>query len=147
MKAISGGIRYLNRVVSDAAKVSDYSVLAVGLIGTVGHPVYWLWWTFIDPQPNENLLMRVVGTVSCALLLLRRFWPARTARLLPWFYFVTVAYTLPFFFTYYLLSGHYSMLWSMAELGMVFFLIAIFPSFVALSLNLALGIGAAILCA
>ena len=76
MKAISGGIRYLNRVVSDAAKVSDYSVLAVGLIGTVGHPVYWLWWTFIDPQPNENLLMRVVGTVSCALLLLRRFWPS-----------------------------------------------------------------------
>jgi CheY-like chemotaxis protein len=147
MKAISGGIRYLDRVVSDAAKVSDYSVLAVGLIGTVGHPVYWLWWTFIDPQPNENLLMRVVGTVSCALLLLRRFWPARTARLLPWFYFVTVAYTLPFFFTYYLLSGQYSMLWSMAELGMVFFLIAIFPSFVALSLNLALGIGAAILCA
>ncbi len=117
---------------SDAAKVSDYSVLAVGLIGTVGHPVYWLWWTFIDPQPNENLLMRVVGTVSCALLLLRRFRPRQGQRaLLPWFYFVTVAYTLPFFFTYYLLSGHYSMLWSMAELGMVFFLIAIFPSFVA----------------
>ncbi|MDR6391526.1 ATP-binding response regulator [Paraburkholderia phenoliruptrix] len=147
MKAISGGIRYLNRVVSEAAKVSDYSVLAVGLIGTLGHPVYWFWWTFVDPQPNENPLMRVVGTASCALLLLRRFWPAPVARLLPWYYFATVAYTLPFFFTYYLLAGDYSMLWSMAELGMVFFLIAIFPSFVALSLNLALGIGAAVLCA
>lgn len=147
MKAISGGIHYLNRVVSEAAKVSDYSVLAVGLIGTIGHPLYWFWWTFVDPQPNENLLMRVVGTVSCALLLLRRFWPASVVRLLPWYYFATVAYTLPFFFTYYLLVGHYSMLWSMAELGMVFFLIAIFPSFVALSLNLALGVGAAVLCA
>ncbi|WP_027802200.1 ATP-binding response regulator [Paraburkholderia dilworthii] len=147
MKAISGGIRYFNRVVSDAAKVSDYSVLAVGLIGTIGHPAYWLWWTFVDPQPNENLLMRAFGTATCALLLLRRFWPASVARFLPWYYFGTVAYTLPFFFTYYLLAGHFSMLWSMAELGMVFFLIAIFPSFVALSLNLALGIGAAVLCA
>src|SRR5438067_55293 len=69
MKAISGGIRYLNRVVSDAAKVSDYSVLAVGLIGTVGHPVYWLWWTFIDPQPNENLLMGIVAQARTAPLL------------------------------------------------------------------------------
>jgi two-component system CAI-1 autoinducer sensor kinase/phosphatase CqsS len=147
MKAISGGIGYLNRVVSDSAKVSDYSVLAVGVIGTVGHPVYWLWWTYVDPQPNENLLMRVLGTAACVLLLLRRFWPASVVRFLPWYYFVTVAYSLPFFFTYYLIAGHYSMLWSMAELGMIFFLIAIFPSFVALSLNLILGIGLAILCA
>lgn len=39
------------------------------------------------------------------------------------------------------------MLWSMAELGMVFFLIAIFPLVVALALNLILGIGLAVLCA
>ncbi|MFM0549644.1 hybrid sensor histidine kinase/response regulator [Paraburkholderia sediminicola] len=147
MRAISGSIRYLNRVVHDSAKVSDYSVLAVGVIGTIGHPLYWLWWTYIDPQPNESLLMRAFGTAACALLLLRRFWPASAARFLPWYYFVTVAYTLPFFFTYYLIAGHYSMLWSMAELGMVFFLIAIFPSFVALALNLILGIGVAVLCA
>jgi CheY-like chemotaxis protein/signal transduction histidine kinase len=147
MRAISGGIRYLGRVVFDAAKVSDYSVLAVGVIGTIGHPLYWVWWTFVDPQPNENPLMRIVGTLACALLLLRRFWPASVARFLPWYYFVTVAYTLPFFFTYYLLAGHFSMMWSMAELGMIFFLIAIFPSYMALSLNLLLGIGVAVLCA
>jgi CheY-like chemotaxis protein/signal transduction histidine kinase len=147
MRAISGSIRYLNRLVYDSAKVSDYSVLAVGVIGTVGHPLYWLWWTYIDPQPNENLLMRAFGTAACALLLLRRFRSALFVRFLPWYFFVTVAYTLPFFFTYYLIAGHYSMLWSMAELGMVFFLIAIFPSVVALALNLILGIGLAVLCA
>ncbi|PQV54533.1 histidine kinase/DNA gyrase B/HSP90-like ATPase [Paraburkholderia sp. BL21I4N1] len=147
MRAISGGIRYLNRLVSDCASVSDYSMLAVGVIGTVGHPVYWLWWTFVDPQPNESLLMRVFGTVSCALLLLRRFWPASMLRFLPWYYFVTVAFSLPFFFTYYLLTSHYSMVWSMAELGMMFFLIAIFPSFVVLAINLIAGVGLAVLCA
>nr|WKF62000.1 CAI-1 autoinducer sensor kinase/phosphatase CqsS [Paraburkholderia busanensis] len=147
MKAISGGLRYLDRVVTDAAKVSDHSVLAVGVIGTIGHPLYWFWWTFVDPQPNESLAMRALGTLACALLLLRRFWPAPLARLLPWYYFATVAYTLPFFFTYYLLTSHYSMLWSMAELGMMFFLIAIFPSFVALAINLVVGVGLAILWA
>ncbi|CAB3793254.1 Sensor histidine kinase RcsC [Paraburkholderia ultramafica] len=58
MRAISGGIRYLNRVVSDSAKVSDYSVFAVGVIGTIGHPVYWLWWTYIvsaNPIRSDHL--------------------------------------------------------------------------------------------
>ncbi|MEK6290977.1 MAG: response regulator [Paraburkholderia tropica] len=147
MRAIAGGIRVLKQRVIDAYHVSDYSVLAVGVIGALGHPLYWFWWTFVDPQPNENLPMRVVGSIACVLLLLRRFWPAGAARFLPWYYFATVAYTLPFFFTWYLLSGHYSMLWSMAEVGMVFFLIAIFPSFVALAANLVIGVGVAILCA
>jgi two-component system, CAI-1 autoinducer sensor kinase/phosphatase CqsS len=147
MKAIAGGIRYLKQRVHDAYSVSDYSVLAVGAIGALGHPVYWLWWTYVDPQPNESLLMRVIGALACVLLLLRRYWPASVARFLPWYYFLTVAYSLPFFFTYYLIAGHYSTLWSMAEVGMMFFLIAIFPSFVALALNLGLGVGLAILCA
>ncbi|WP_321814065.1 MULTISPECIES: response regulator [unclassified Paraburkholderia] len=144
MKAIAGGVRFVKRRIHDAYHVSDYSVLAVGVIGTLGHPLYWFWWTIIDPQPNESALMRFAGSLSCLLLLLRRFWPTSLKRFLPWYYFGTVAYTLPFFFTYYLLAGHFSMLWSMAELGMVFFLIAIFPSYIALTMNLAIGLGLAI---
>lgn len=147
MKSIAGGIRYLKQRVRDAYGLSDLSVLAVGVIGAIGHPLYWLWWTYIDPQPNESLLMRVIGALACVLLLLRRFWPAAVVRFLPWYYFLTVAYTLPFFFTYYLMTGHYSMIWSMAEVGMMFFLIAIFPSFVVLALNLAVGVGFAVFCA
>ncbi|MBB3257329.1 CheY-like chemotaxis protein/signal transduction histidine kinase [Paraburkholderia bannensis] len=146
MRAIAGGARLVMQRIRDAYHVSDYSVLAVGVIGTFGHPLYWVWWTFIDPQPNESALMRLIGSLASLLLLLRRFWPASLKRFLPWYYFGTVAYSLPFFFTYYLLAGHYSMLWSMAELGMVFFLIAIFPSYIALTVNLAIGIGFAIVC-
>ncbi|NIE63410.1 hybrid sensor histidine kinase/response regulator [Burkholderia sp. Ax-1719] len=146
MRAIAGGARLVMQRIRDAYHVSDYSVLAVGVIGTFGHPLYWVWWTFIDPQPNESALMRLIGSLASLLLLLRRFWPASLKRFLPWYYFGTVAYSLPFFFTYYLLAGHYSMLWSMAELGMVFFLIAIFPSYIALTVNLAIGIGLAIVC-
>ncbi|QGZ64863.1 ATP-binding response regulator [Paraburkholderia acidisoli] len=147
MEAIEGGIRHLARRVRDAYRVSGYSVFAVGLVGTIGHPLYWLWWTFVDPQPNENGWMRLAGSLSCLLLLLRRFWPAWAARFLPWYYFATVTYTLPFFFTWYLVSSHYSMIWSMAEVGMVFFLIAIFPSIIALTVNLVIGVGLAVLCA
>jgi two-component system, CAI-1 autoinducer sensor kinase/phosphatase CqsS len=147
MKAIARAIGTINGRVSDSFHLSDYSVLAVGIIGVLGHPVYWFWWTYVDPQPNESLMMRVAGMIACSLLLLRRYWPIAMARFLPWYYFATVAYTLPFFFTYYLLTSHYSILWSMAELGMVFFLIAIFPSFVVLSLNLFIGAGLAVLCA
>lgn len=147
MDAIEGGIRYMTQRVRDAYRVSDYSVFAVGVVGTIGHPIYWLWWAFVDPQPNESALMRLIGTIACALLLLRRFWPAWAVRFLPWYYFAAVTYTLPFFFTWYLIASHYSMIWSMAEVGMVFFLIAIFPSFIALAVNLVIGVGLAVLCA
>jgi len=147
MKATARVIGYISKRVSDSYHLSDYSVLAVGVIGAIGHPVYWFWWTYVDPQPNESMAMRIVGMAASLLLLVRRFWPAAMAPLLPWCYFLTVAYSLPFFFTYYLLASHYSVLWSMAELGMVFFLIAIFPSFVVLLLNVFLGGGLAVLCA
>ncbi|MET3449732.1 signal transduction histidine kinase, partial [Ralstonia sp. 1138] len=148
MKAMAGSIRYIDARVCDAFTLSGYSVMAVGALGVVGHPVYWLWWTYIDPQPNESLLMRMIGTLACALLLLRSFWPAAAAaRFLAWYYFATVAYTLPFFFTYYLLTSHYSVLWSMAELGMIFFMIVIFPSYIVLLLNSVIGIGLAVLLA
>ena len=147
MKALAGWLRDLNQRIDDSWHMSAWSVRAVGVIGALGHPVYWLWWSYVDPQPNESLTMRAIGTLACALLLLRRFWPAATLRFQPWYYFVTVAYTLPFFFTFYLITSHYSMVWSMAEVGMMFFLMAIFPSFLVLALNLAVGVGLAILLA
>ncbi|MFP6560103.1 response regulator [Paraburkholderia sp. B3] len=147
MNAMAGWLRNLNQRIDDTWHMSAWSARAVGVIGTIGHPVYWLWWTYVDPKTNESLTMRAIGTLACALLLLRRFWPAATVRFQPWYYFVTVAYTLPFFFTVYLVTSHYSMVWSMAEVGMMFFLMAIFPSFLVLALNLSIGVGLAILWA
>lgn len=147
MTFISRSVQYLKRQLSENTKASNYNIPVVGLIGTFGHPAYWVWWTYIDPQPNESLLMRVLGVLICAILWVHKWWPKWMVRFLPEYYFVTVAYTLPFFFTYYLISSHYSMLWSMAEIAMIFFSISVLPSFIIWLLNLIVGISAAIICA
>jgi len=147
MTFISRSLSYLKWQLSENAKASNYNMLVVGLIGTFGHPAYWAWWTYVDPQPNESILLRVIGSLICALLLVNRFWPAPLVRFLPIYYFLTVAYTLPFFFTYYLISSDYSMLWSIAETAMVLFSISVLPSFIIWLLNLVLGVSTAIICA
>jgi two-component system CAI-1 autoinducer sensor kinase/phosphatase CqsS len=147
MTFIVRGLSYLKWQLSENAKASNYNMLVVGLIGLFGHPAYWAWWTYVDPQPNENIWLRLIGAVICGLLLVNKFWPAQLARFLPIYYFFAVAYTLPFFFTYYLISSNYSMLWSMAETAMVLFSISVLPSFIIWLLNLIVGIIAAIICA
>lgn len=147
MRFFSTGMRYLKQQLFGYTVGSSYNILAVGLLGTIGHPVYWLWWTYIYPQPNENVLMRIIGVLMCMALLLHQHWPVSLKRFLPIYYFLTVAYTLPFFFTYYLLSSHYSMIWVIAEIAMVFLSMLVLSSIIAWVLNLALGLVCAILCA
>lgn len=147
MRFFPTSMRYLKQQLFGCTAVSSYHILAVGLLGMIGHPVYWLWWTYIYPQPNENLLMWIIGMLVCALLLLYQYWPVVLKRFLPIYYFLTVAYTLPFFFTYYLLSSHYSMMWVIAEIAMVCLSMLVLPSLIAWVFNLALGLVCAILCA
>ena len=149
MQFFSRGMRYLKQQhSSEHIAVSSYNILIVGLLGTIGHPIYWLWRPYIAPQLNENLLMRIIGLLMCALLLLHQRWPVGLKRFLPTYYFLTVAYTLPFFFVYYLLlSSHYSIIWVIAEIAMVFLSMLVLPSLIVWVLNLAFGLACAILCA
>ena len=136
----------LKQQLSEYIAVSSYHMLAVGLLGMIGHPLYWLWRTYMYPQSGESLLMRTIGMLVCALLLLYQYWPVVLKRFLPIYYFLTVAYTLPFFFTYYLLSSHYSIILVVAEVAMVFLSMLMLPSLMACALNFALGAGCAIFC-
>jgi len=139
--------RYFNNTLIENTKISSYSIVAVGAIGTVSHLTYGLLWLYINPKEYESVLMRVIGAIVCALLLVNKRWPESWKKFLPWCWFFVVLYTLPFFATYYLLASNYSTLRSMVEMAMTFLVIIVFPQHILAMLNIVLGVSLGVLYA
>lgn len=136
-----------DRMLRESAKISTYSMVAIGIIGTVAHCVYGALWLYVTPLEHENLWLRVVGAISCFGLLINKNWPKSWKKFLPWYWFSVVSYTLPFFATFQLLGSNYSLLRSMLEVTMVFFVIAIFSKPMIALINMIIGVVAAIFAA
>ena len=62
--------------------ISNYNVVYIGIIGTFSHLFYWFLWTYIRPQPNESVTIRIIGIITCSLLLTSKYWPLSLKRFL-----------------------------------------------------------------
>ena len=129
-----------DRLLCENAKRSSYSMVAVGIIGTVAHCFYGTLWTQVTPLEHENVWLRVAGALSCFGLLINKHWPTSWKKLLPWYWFAVVLYSLPFFATLQLFSSNYSVLRSMLEVTMVFFVVIVFSQPVLIVCNMVLGV-------
>ena len=129
------------------AKISARSMVVAGALGTIIFGTYGVLWLYVTPLEYESLELRLLGMLGCLALWLSPHWPARCKKGLPWLWFVTVSYALPFFSTYQLLASNYSILRSMIEVSTVFFVIVIFPNYLLACVSMAMGIGLGILAA
>lgn len=128
-------------------KMSASSIVIAGALGTIVFGAYGVLWLYVTPLPHENGPMRLIGLVACLGLWSSRRWPERYRKYLPWLWFSTVTYALPFFSTYQLLASNYSILRSMLEVATMFFIIVIFPNYALASVSLILGMGLGTLAA
>jgi two-component system, CAI-1 autoinducer sensor kinase/phosphatase CqsS len=123
--------------------INNYNVYAIAFIGCVGHPLYWIWWSYIDPKDYENLTIRIIGIISCSILLTRKYWPTFFKKLFPIYWFFTVTYNLSFFFTIYLINSNFSIIWTAATFSMIYLSIMIIPRYLMFAISLILGVGLA----
>ena len=92
------------------------------LMGIIGHPLFYLIWVYIFPQPYENLALRLVASALAAPLLMWRRWPSRWAPFLPMYFHLVVIYHLPFLFLYFLVQNGFSQIWILSAIGAAFVL-------------------------
>ena len=96
-------------------RCSSSSIWMTGIIGLMGHPLYFYIWGYLFPQPYEGLWLRVVGTILCLALTLKNYWPSSLQQFLPYYWYGLMIYTLPFFFTYMLLKNDLNTVWLMSS--------------------------------
>jgi signal transduction histidine kinase/CheY-like chemotaxis protein len=131
----------IRKTLKKASIIRNFNVYVIGVIGLIGHPTYWLWWTYVDPQPWEKYpVIRIIGFFTCLFLLLIDYWPKYLKKVFfkPYWFFVLV-YNLPFFFIFHLLSSQASAMWLSALFPMTFLITMVITKTSLWVLNILLG--------
>ncbi len=131
----------MQRSLSNAA----HQLVAVGAIAFFGFPLlYWIWTEWF-PQPYETLWLRLVGSLLGLGLMLTPYWPNVSKPYLPGYWFLTILYTLSFFFAFSFLMNQASVISAMSLLCSVFLLVLL-VDLLSLIVILVLGWGLALIC-
>ena len=96
---------------------------AYGIFGIINFPLYYLTWLYLSPQYYESLFLRVTCTLLCFLLALHEYWPKKLKKFLPIYWYFTLLFTLPYFFTYMLIMNHGAAMWVTNTIVIVFFVL------------------------
>lgn len=116
-------VRHLDDSMQRSLANSAHQLVAVGAIAFLGFPLFYLIWAFWFPQPYENLALRLIGSLLGLGLMLTAYWPVRYKLYLSWYWFLTLLFTLPFFFTFLFLMNQATVISAMSLLCSVFLLV------------------------
>lgn len=116
---------------------------AFAIIAIVAFPFYYFVWHTVFPQPYENLTMRLFGAALFVPILYSARWPATWKKFLPHYWYVSLLYSLPFFFTFMLLKNNGTDVWIGSALVAVFIMILLLD-WITLIAHFVLGVGLAI---
>lgn len=120
-------------------RMRPFSIIAI-----VGFPLYYYIWHDLFPQPYENLPLRLIGSALFIPIVFSNRWPSWAKKLMPYYWYVTIFYSLPFFFTFMLLKNNGSNVWVESALIAAFVMVLLLD-WLMLVLNFLLGIALAYL--
>jgi len=102
---------------------AEPNFVAFGILLTFGYGVYYFAWHNVTIQPYESMPIRLVAILLCFCLALKDFWPQKLKSILPIYWYITLIYTLTFFFTFMLLKNGTHSLWPMNSMIALVFLV------------------------
>lgn len=110
-------------VMTDATRNSNDLIIPYAMLGIFTCiPFYFLNLHF-SPQAYENLPLRLVSTLLCFPLAFKNYWPKKWQKSLPFYWYATQLYMMPFFFTFMTLKNHMSSTWQLNMVQLVLFLV------------------------
>ncbi|MDO9090688.1 MAG: response regulator [Burkholderiaceae bacterium] len=88
-------------------EISESIPVYMGIVGASGYSLFYLLrFTRPDPQPFDDLGLRLVAVVLCLLMALRRFWPQQLKPHYLAYSYWALLYCLPFHTVYVALTRH-----------------------------------------
>ncbi|MBN3806124.1 response regulator [Paraburkholderia sp. Ac-20336] len=106
----------------DMLERSRFAIRWGGALGLLCHPIYYVVWTYILPQPYDNLMLRLSAAAVCIPLLFQSRWPKRDNHYLLIYWHCCLIYVLPFVCTFLTVRNDFSTMWMMTEVMMIFIL-------------------------
>ena len=106
----------------DIVEHAEPNLSIIGLFGVLGYPAYYIIWTYIFPQPYENLQLRLLCAAISLPWVFYRFYPKPLKDYFPLYFFISLFFVIPFFFSFMMLKNEWSEVWSMSLLSGLFLL-------------------------
>ncbi|MAZ80288.1 MAG: hypothetical protein CMP18_00690 [Rickettsiales bacterium] len=116
-----------------------HNIYIMGFFGVFGHLLYWVLWKYIDPQSIEDTMLRLIGIISSAPLLLYHKWPAKLKNKINYYWFLVLCYNFSFLFCSYFILNNFSLQWSCAMMASIYTLVMLLPNIFLLFLNIITG--------
>lgn len=129
-------------------KDNIYNFYALAIAAGFGHVFFGLYWRYVNPQSYELPILRLVGLLICVIL----FFVAKNynklsnyKNLVQLWWFFSVLFNLPFFFTVSLIASSFHPIWLTGEATMIFVVIMFFSGILVPFLSIILGVICAML--
>ncbi|NTW83441.1 MAG: response regulator [Chlorobiaceae bacterium] len=122
---------------------NEFTIGIARYVGFWCHPLYYLIWTAILPQPYESFWLRYS---SCILFTPFFFFKRYPVSFRPWlnlYWYFWLTLTLPVIFTYLMLMNNFSGMWLICETMSILVFIIFIPNYYMLTVLLVGGIAAA----
>ncbi len=125
-------------------KVEDFGAQyeIFGIFGLLNYPLYYIVWKFFSNQSYESFSLRIVAALLCLFLTLNKYWPKKLQIWLPTYWYVTLLFCLPFFFSFMLLKNHAVDIWLMST-TIVLVLLMLLVDWLSFIILLTLGVSLA----
>lgn len=132
-------IKKLKHLAIEQAKDSEYLFVPLGIIGFIGYASYYVIWREITPLAYESMSLRLIAIFLCSGLAFKNFWPVKFRPYLSAYWYFTLFYIFPFFYSFMLLKNNFSPVWVQNSMTGLFFLIVLL-NWIELIVILLLGI-------
>lgn len=117
-------------------EILDHAEPNLGIIGaftTFGYPVYYIIWTYLFPQPYENLPLRLFCMLFTIPCMLYRKIPVKLKIYFPAYFYLAFFIDVPFFFSFMMLKNECSIIWVTSMLTGIFMMILILSNWFVIS--------------
>lgn len=122
MKPIKRLCRNLWLKITRKAKDTEYQFIPLGVIGFVSFIAYYFIWNKVTPNEYQNSYLRLIGGLLCFFLIFHKYWPQKLKIILPLYWYFTLLYCFPFFFTFMLFKNPTSNVWLLTTMTGIFYL-------------------------
>ncbi len=115
----------INNHINENTENATYQIIPFGILGFFTFPLFYFLVSTNIPGQYENLFLRIIASILCLPLILKEYWPLKFKKYLPFYWYIVILYTLPFFFIFMMLKNDFSQVWLMNAMQLIFFLIVI----------------------
>lgn len=97
-------------------KEIEYKIPLYGTLTFINFYLSYFFSLLFQQETYDNFFLRLTASILCFPLILKKNWPLKLLKWFPLYWYITLIYTLPFFFTFMVLKNNFQFFWCLRTL-------------------------------